>query len=351
MLSLSYKILYHFVKSNKLLFGFLCILQIVSLFATLFVFSYYDSYAKENVKYDESKTYKVYFNDSSATDKKVEKQIENFKKECKLNLSEISINTDVEDYKVQFDCIYHPTTLGFGRYFSKDEFKTNRHVIITEDYTLVQGDTVKIENEKYTVVGIDGSNLYSRLPAICMKDVKHKIEGVSVILKDYPSDAENDKIISQLTKCFENSEVSSPVRINAVDNLFQDTSTLLYIGMFFLAMINVAFAYVYILEKSKNIMYIYRLNGATKTNCILIISNVIFVIAIVSLLLGCLVTRCILPYVIDFAQVEDFTYSLGVKDYIIMMILYLVVVAITSLPMIIRYVKNITISEKARVIK
>lgn len=351
MLSLSYKILAHFVKSNKLLFGFLCVLQIVSLFATLFVFSYYDSYAKENIKYDYAKTYKVYFSDSSATDEKVVKQIENFKKECTLNLSEISINTDVDGYKIQFDCLYYPTDLGFGRYFSKAEFKTNKNVIITNDDILVQGDTVKIRNKNYTVVGVDGSNLYNVLPAICMKDVKHKIEGVSVVFKDYPSDDENDEIISQLTKSFENSEVSSPERINAVDNLFQDSSTLLYIGMFFLAMINVAFAYVYILEKSKNIMYIYRLNGATKTNCIFIISNVIFVIAMVSLLLGCLVTRCILPYVIDFAQMENFTYCLDIYDYIFMMILYLFVVAITSLPMIIRYVKDITISEKARVIK
>lgn len=62
MLNLSIKIFWHFFKNNKLLVGFLCLIQIISIFASLFVFSYFASYTNANKKYDSSKTYTVSFN-------------------------------------------------------------------------------------------------------------------------------------------------------------------------------------------------------------------------------------------------------------------------------------------------
>lgn len=43
MLNLSIKIFWHFFKNNKLLVGFLCLIQIISIFASLFVFSYFEA--------------------------------------------------------------------------------------------------------------------------------------------------------------------------------------------------------------------------------------------------------------------------------------------------------------------
>ena len=54
MLNLSIKIFWHFLKNNKLLVGFLCLIQIISIFASLFVFSYFASYTNANKKYDNS---------------------------------------------------------------------------------------------------------------------------------------------------------------------------------------------------------------------------------------------------------------------------------------------------------
>lgn len=96
--------------------------------------------------------------------------------------------------------------------------------------------------------------------------MKHNNESVSIVLDKYPDDDENNKIISQLTECFENAEIIYPERIKNIDSLWNDSTTIIYIGIFLLSMINVAFVYLYILEKNNKIIYIYRLNGATKNN-------------------------------------------------------------------------------------
>ena len=88
------------------------------------------------------------------------------------------------------------------------------------------------------------------------------------------------------------------------------------------------------------------MNGATKTTCIFLLANVIFIIALISFVCGCIFSRCVLPSIIEYVQYEDFTYSLGIYDYISMIIVYFIVIIITSAPVISKYVKNISISEK-----
>ena len=143
-----------------------------------------------------------------------------------------------------------------------------------------------------------------------------------------------------------NAEIIYPERIKNIDSLWNDSTTIIYIGIFLLSMINVAFVYLYILEKNNKIIYIYRLNGATKTTCIFLLANVIFIIALISFVCGCIFSRCVLPSIIEYVQYEDFTYSLGIYDYISMIIVYFIVIIITSAPVISKYVKNISISEK-----
>ena len=41
-------------------------------------------------------------------------------------------------------------------------------------------------------------------------------------------------------------------------------------------------------KKNNKIIYIYRLNGATKTTCIFLLANVIFIIALISFVCGCI---------------------------------------------------------------
>lgn len=72
----------------------------------------------------------------------------------------------------------------------------------------------------------------------------------------------------------------------------------------------------------------------------------IFIIALISFVCGCIFSRCVLPSIIEYVQYEDFTYSLGIYDYISMIIVYFIVIIIASAPVISKYVKNISISEK-----
>lgn len=346
MLILSIKIFWHFYKNNKLLVGFLCLIQIISIFASLFVFSYFASYANANKKYDSSKTYTVFFSNTTIDDNTVISDIEDFNNKCDLKLNAITVKSNIDDVKVMFDYLYYPNHIKHGRYFNNDEFAKNKHVIISGDEGVIEGEKISICNDKYTVIGTYSFGGYNILPISSMNDVKHNNESVSIILDKYPDDDEHNKIISQLTECFENAEIIYPERIENIDSLWSDSNTIIYIGIFLLSMINVAFVYLYILEKNNKIIYIYRLNGATKTACVFILVNVIFIIALISFVCGCVFSRCVLPSIINYVQYEDFTYSLGIYDYISMIIVYFIVIIITSAPIISKYVKNISISEK-----
>ena len=239
----------------------------------------------------------------------------------------------------------------YNTLISQDALIDKQHSILDDIFILennikIEEDKISICNDKYTVIGTYSVGGYNILPISSINDVKHNNESVSIVLDKYPDDDENNKIISQLTECFENAEIIYPERIKNIDSLWNDSTTIIYIGIFLLSMINVAFVYLYILEKNNKIIYIYRLNGATKTTCIFLLANVIFIIALISFVCGCIFSRCVLPSIIEYVQYEDFTYSLGIYDYISMIIVYFIVIIITSAPVISKYVKNISISEK-----
>jgi len=250
MLNLSIKIFWHFFKNNKLLVGFLCLIQIISIFASLFVFSYFASYTNANKKYDSSKTYTVSFNGAFIDDNTMLKEIEHFNNKCDLELNAVSIKANIDDTRIMFDYLYYPNHIKHGRYFNQDEFVTNKHVIISGDEGVIEEDKISICNDKYTVIGTYSVGGYNILPISSINDVKHNNESVSIVLDKYPDDDENNKIISQLTECFENAEIIYPERIKNIDSLWNDSTTIIYIGIFLLSMINVAFVYLYILEKN-----------------------------------------------------------------------------------------------------
>lgn len=62
-------------------------------------------------------------------------------------------------------------------------------------------------------------------------------------------------------------------------------------------------------------------------------------------------SRCVLPSIIEYVQYEDFTYSLGIYDYISMIIVYFIVIIITSAPVISKYVKIYLFPKKIGVTK
>ena len=239
MLNLSIKIFWHFLKNNKLLVGFLCLIQIISIFASLFVFSYFASYTNANKKYDSSKTYTVSFNGAFIDDNTMLKEIEHFNNKCDLELNAVSIKANIDDTRIMFDYLYYPNHIKHGRYFNQDEFVTNKHVIISGDEGVIEEDKISICNDKYTVIGTYSVGGYNILPISSINDVKHNNESVSIVLDKYPDDDENNKIISQLTECFENAEIIYPERIKNIDSLWNDSTTIIYIGIFLLFFSNI----------------------------------------------------------------------------------------------------------------
>ncbi len=346
MLKLSVKVFWHFFKTNKLLFAFLCLIQIVSIFATLFTYSYFVSYADANKNYDVYKTYSVYFNDTAIDDAEMICDIEEFCAKCTVDVNAVTIRATVRDKILTFDYLYYLNHVTHGRYFTNDEFATNQYVIISGEEGAIAGDKVLIYNDQYTVIGAYPFGGFDLLPISAMEDIPHSNTSLSIVLDEYLNDEEHEKNLMVLAETFGDVEIVFSERIESVESLWKDSTTVIYIGMFLLSMINVAFVYLYILEKNRKIIYVYRLNGATRMDCIYILSNVISIMAAMSLLCGCAFSKCILPGMIEYVQFEDFIYSLEFYDYISMSVLYSVVIMMVSAPVITKYVKNVYVSNK-----
>ena len=336
----------HFINKNKILFSFLCLVQILSIFASLFVYSFFVSNKYADMQYDVSKTYTISFN-KDIPNNTIIKQIKHFESECNLDLKMITIKSEKDDFWIMFDYLYYPDHAKYGRYFNSDEFKSNCNVIIAcKEYFpgVIDGDTVSIDDKNYTVIGTNDYEDYNILPMSSFNTIKHNNDKISITLKDYPNTQEYNRISILLSTCFKNSEIIYPQRVEDNNILWNDSTILIFIGIFLLSIINVAFVYLYILESNNEIVYVFRLNGATKGKCIFILFAVIFLLALISFILGCFLSRFTLPYIINFIAFETFSYSLGFENYIYMITKYLAVVLIILIPFIKNYVKKLSVS-------
>ena len=339
------KILKIFILKHKILFITVCAIQVISLFASLYVYSFLVS-QNEYDKYNEGyRIFTVKYKESP-NNRSLMEQIDAFTKSCDEPLQQMYI-TDEERF-IDFDCIYRneDKPIKYGRYFTKDEFNHNLNTVITEKEgnfgNPILGEEIMIEETGYSVIGTTYGNTI--LPLSAFSDVTHENDKVTIYFKNYLSDDAFEKVSRNITKIFKNAYVDLPSR--ATDSETFDIGIAGYLGLFLIALLNVAFVYKYILAQNRTIIYTFRTNGANKKQCVTVLLIAIFTFAIVSLAFGAALTRLFLPYLLDYTKMDSLGYFLKPMDYVKMIFVFLGVVAIVFVPFVSKTVNNISISDR-----
>ncbi len=334
----------YFLNKHKILFLILCFIQIISIFASLFTLSFYTSSIELDKEYDASKTFTVVFNDE-ISNKNLIFNLDNFKNENQLSIKKISIQSDNEDCFLMFDCIYCPSNYKFGRYFTQSEFEDNKNVIITSKDVfpnVLVGDYVLVEGKKFKVIGTNDYIEYNILPLSALNKVKHFNSKLSITLNKYPDISEFNSTLRALRNCFDKGEVYAPDRVE--DNIFNNYTVFIYIGVFLISIVNIAYVYRYILECNKKLIYIFRLNGASRIKCLIALLSVVLIFAIASFIVGCLISFFALPAVVNLINIDILRYNLEFKHYIFIFLTYIFIIMIVFIPFLKSCLKKISIS-------
>lgn len=345
MIKVSKKIFLTFVSKHKILFSLICVIQIVSLFASLFVYSFFVSDAKVRKEFDYSRTFKVIF-DETISNSDLINSIETFKSKCNKALEQLFIED--RDMNISFDLMYFPNNVLYGRYFTENEFTKNNDVIIASkdiDEGIIVGDTINVDDKDYIVVGTN-YNRTNTLPISALNKITHNNRSVVFIFKEYLEVKAYNEIFELLNKSFETGYVEPPPRVEDSNILVNDLISVIYIGLFLISLLNVVFVYNYILEENKELIYVFRINGASKRQCLWAFASVMFFIALILLILGCIITRLLLPVIIDFVAFDNLVYALETVHYFNIIIIFLIVVISVFIPFILNSIKKVSISKQ-----
>lgn len=336
------KVILHLISKHKILFFLICFIQIISIFACLFVYSFLVSANYFEKEYSYSKTFTVSLEENCPTSKLLN-YISEFQGECKLSLSSLSVID--QDLSISFDFIYNPEHTLYGRYFTQEEFETNKDVIILSKAILpgiVDGESITINNENYLVVGTN-YEINHIFPKSAIQTVDHTNDEVSITLSKYPNDSEYNSLVKIISTCFKNSTIHLPQRAEGKNNLMNNSSTMILICLLLISMINIAFVYRYIIECNKKLLCIFRLVGSTRKQCITIFLLVIIFIGSISFLLGCILSWLTLPSIISFVNFDNFIYALEIRHYIQIFLLFLFIILIAITPFIQSCIKKVNV--------
>lgn len=345
MITSAIKILKAFVLKHKILFIMICAIQVIALLASLYVYSFLISQKEDDKNTEGYRIFRITYKEPP-NNQVISQQIEDFMNSCDEPLQQVYI-TDEEQF-IDFDYVFRTENkpVARGRYFTETEFKNNKHKAIVEEDGIfgnpILGDQITVKGELYTVIGLTGGNTI--LPFSAFSDVPHENSKITICFENYLSDASFEKISESLIAVFENTDVDLPGRIT--DSGMFDISVIGYLGLFLIALLNVAFAYKYMLAQNQTVIYTFRTNGASKMQCITVFLIAIFAFAVLSLVFGAVLSRVLLPSLLEFTKMETLGYFLKPIDYIKLIILFLGVIAVVFIPFVSKTVNNISISDR-----
>lgn len=338
------KIFLHLIYKHKLLFATLVIVQIVSILAALFVCSFLISSTQIEKEYDYTKTFKITL-DNQVSNENLKEYIYDFMKRNDIPLKSLQVIDDEKN--ISFDFIYNSEHALYGRYFLKDEFEFYDDVIIVSKNIspeIIDGDKYVINGKEYNVVGTNYEFSHI-LPKSAYDTTIHNNSIITFLLERYPTDIEYNNIATLAKEIFKTDSIELPMRVEDSNSLLNNSTTIILLCLVIISIVNVAFVYRYIIEQNKKLIHIFRLVGATKIKCAIILVSVIIVLAVVSFTIGCIISALILPQIIRFINFDNFRYMLKITDYLSISILFIVVVLFTTYPVIKKFVKSVNISE------
>ncbi len=304
-------------SSNKTLLMIFHILQIMSLIALLYSFSYMRI---ENDNYQSvlksASTYIVDFSEGAKY-----KEIS-----YKLNQLELSDIIEVEifltpDYSVLAKYKSKSNKVDYGRYIEE------KNEIIYE-YSMFDKDSLNI-NEKVEVLGRTFTIVGLRMKTYSEISINSILEddliyGLSVNYnKIYNNESKRKEISDSLNKIF-NTRIIKPVLLSTDEKFSIDTVFLSIVVLVFIILINIILIYRFMINKGKMNYAIYFSSGIKKKNIIIAIIIELIIYFLIDLVIVSLIWHLLVKNIIE----RNYVIKLQQIDFLISIICYIVLMVV-----------------------
>lgn len=358
-----------FFKVNKLLSITFLSLMIICFVALLFGINY--GYCNSDFYNRYESKQKTYIINQIRPNKSIAESIKDFTEDNINNLdymyvhcqeiyydqNEIYNENDIENNQKYIDiklfkfCVEEMNEVlraWYGKSFTQEDIKAGKKkIILSSDFSKeFIGKEISLFNDAYEVIGIADSN-YIPLNSVNISGNEEKVQSIEIVISNIIKDnKERDKFNNYLKNTFSFGKVNSPDEDykTIIDYIPMLIPTVLVV---IIGLTNLGFLYVFFIKKKKRSLDIYKLCGASISDCIKIMTGEFLVLVTLSFVLSSLIYKTIM--IIAFPKVtlsEMVSVGLCVYDTLSIfriILIYLIVVIITSLlfiPHIIKLINN-----------
>jgi len=320
-LLLIYKNILLFAKKHKLLFSIYVAVQIISLVATLYVFSIF----RANVDYAKNvfTSLRMFSVDFFNTDiKKIINDIDAFILENESLIDGLSLMNDSLNLQVDVISNENYSELSNGRSINeKNEIVLS---ILHDDmfgYTPI-GSEIEFFYRNYIVVG--KTWFHSIVDIASVIDIVNEIKPNKMIFytNTIPDIFAIDYITNSVMENFIGAVVEPPnVLTQSADVIIE---YIIIIAVFAISLLNAAYLYKYVLETRDKYIKIMRICGFHRLRSIIsiLIENIVILFGMFAVCFA--ITHFNMSSIVSFITVSNREYSLALQDYIIVFTVYLV---------------------------
>lgn len=352
----------NFIKEHKPILFLLMLVQIISLLAAMVAFAVPTSRRAAEEQYLGERKYVLRIYEprvlTNGDFKQAQDAAENFPVPLETaHVLSTPIDVEVaensfEGMTVAYELTPSGTIITYGRDFNSSERGKNSRVIIQNFMSTTirnVGDPVSLSptyksGKPYTVVGTSAYDYYL-LPISAAADMKTEAAQYIFYPKKFPTPEEDRRITAYIHKCFgedygmlESPDLSSDS--GGADILLSG----MFIVMFALSMINIAFVYRYILSKRSAFIRTARLCGATKLQCTSAFLLEMIAVSVASFALSVAVSLFALPPIIEFCSDGAYIYRFDSMNYLKIFAIYAAVILVIFIPFIRKYIGKISMS-------
>ncbi len=339
------KMLRTLIAEQKLVFILFCICQIVSILSMIFVSGVIAAQLEYNNSFDLEYRQFSFLVEQPKTAQRLAEEYELLKQEIK-KVENCTLWFQHNDVPIKANISYQkasPYYVDLGRYFSAEEFKSNKNLILINqekagnDPIYEIGDKIIIGEKTFKIIGAIPHS-YFEIPFNCLTD-NNKITQVEILLQESIKPEMAVEYAETIKEIFGVSKVSLPEEVPAGEiskNLFQNISILL---ISLLAICNFSFLYRYLLKKRQYQYAVFRLCGCSSFKGSILLLLELLIVSFGLYLACAILFHFGLSWIYPF-MTDKISYALGFADYIEIALIYLLNLLVVFVPIIRNFSKK-----------
>lgn len=326
----------HFTK-NKLAMFLLFLCQFTSLLAVIFVFSLNIARDDYNKIFDEDSHAITLYCDRLDTN-----QLESiFEEGIYENISLfVADERGVPVRQILCSREIPPLYLSVGRYFTEIEVaERNATAVILDglrinNEILKPGDAITIMGKEYDIVGcltVMPEGTVAEMPFV---EGTYEEATVKFFLRKSISLVDFPLYANHLQTLLAARDVEYPTeQIIETTDIY---SSIVSLPVFIIANINFVALYLYILMRERKTVAIFRMNGCSERRCNYLLFGEFLLLSLPTFVLASLTYHYALNWVLPYMN-KDVVYSMGLLDYGLVLVMYLLGLLLVFVPVILHY--------------